>query len=236
MTKEKIPVAVRNGVWHKYIGGLYYSECFCCNFEPITKANYECGHVVSEKNGGKVHLDNLRPICSACNKSIGIRNMEHFMEQYGFEKNENWYGIDKKKISNNHISTDSQQNPEGIKPESIKKKNSNLSIENIYTNKINICKHKYVNGSKKGTSCKKPCRGNRCYLHKKTNKERKKEYYREKKKEIISILNKNVCKHQFIQGSKKGTCCNKSCRGDRCKDHKKKRIERKKEYYKEKNI
>jgi hypothetical protein len=49
---------------------------------------------VSEKHGGKVHLDNLRPICSACNKSIGAKNMEKFMEQYGFVESKNWHGID----------------------------------------------------------------------------------------------------------------------------------------------
>jgi hypothetical protein len=90
--KEKIPATIRNAVWCKYIGESNYSKCFCCNYEPITKSNYECGHVISEKNGGNVHLNNLRPICSLCNKSMGTKNMEKFMETYGFEKNEKWYG------------------------------------------------------------------------------------------------------------------------------------------------
>ena len=88
--KEKIPCAVRNSVWSLYIGQQYSGLCSCCNFEPITKTNFECGHVLSEKNAGKVNLLNLRPICSACNKSVGTRNMESFMEQYGFVKNKNW--------------------------------------------------------------------------------------------------------------------------------------------------
>ena len=88
--KEKIPCAVRNSVWSLYIGPNYSGLCCCCNFEPITKTNFECGHILSEKNGGKVHLLNLRPICSACNKSVGTKNMESFMEQYGFVKNKNW--------------------------------------------------------------------------------------------------------------------------------------------------
>lgn len=90
--KEKIPLAIRNATWSKYIGASYNSLCFCCNFEPITKVNYECGHIISEKHGGKVHLNNLRPICSACNKSVGTKNMEKFMEEFGLEKNKNWYG------------------------------------------------------------------------------------------------------------------------------------------------
>lgn len=109
LKKEKIPMAVRNAVWSMYIGESYNAKCFCCNFEPITKVNYECGHIVSEKNGGKIHLTNLRPICSACNKSIGTKNMEIFMEQYGFTKNKNWYGIESSK---NSIINNSETNRE----------------------------------------------------------------------------------------------------------------------------
>lgn len=92
--KEKIPMAVRHAVWSKYIGNHYHSKCFCCNSEIITKANYECGHIISEKNGGKVDIHNLRPICSSCNKSVGSRNMDEFMQRYGLDKCSNWYGID----------------------------------------------------------------------------------------------------------------------------------------------
>ena len=44
--------------------------------------SFECGHVVSEKNGGKPTIDNLRPICSFCNKSVGTMNMEEFKKKY----------------------------------------------------------------------------------------------------------------------------------------------------------
>lgn len=121
--KEKIPVAVRNSVWSLYIGSQYNSMCLCCNFEPITKSNFECGHIVSEKNGGKVHLLNLRPICSACNKSIGTRNMEKFMKQYGFVKNKNWDGI-------NNI----QNEKKNISDESIISDKNNISNESIISN------------------------------------------------------------------------------------------------------
>ena len=94
MPKEKIPAAVRSAVWLKYIGEKYNAICFCCNSEPLTRVNYECGHILSEKHGGKVHINNLRPICSACNKSVGAKNMEEFMEKYGLVKNKNWDGID----------------------------------------------------------------------------------------------------------------------------------------------
>lgn len=44
------------------------------------------------------------------------------------------------------------------------------------------CRYKYVQGPNKGIMCKKPCRdGDRCKMHKKTNIDRRKEYYKETK-------------------------------------------------------
>ena len=83
--KERIPAAVRNTVWLKYIDDKNNANCFCCKLETITNANWHCGHIVSEKNGGKVHIDNLRPICAGCNCSMGKTNMFEFMEKYGFD-------------------------------------------------------------------------------------------------------------------------------------------------------
>lgn len=82
--KEFIPKSVRVAVWNRYIGNDKASGlCFAgCN-TPIFQSNFECGHVISEKNGGQVHLDNLRPICGTCNKSMGTINMEKYMEKYG---------------------------------------------------------------------------------------------------------------------------------------------------------
>ena len=54
---------------------------------PKKKLNtYECGHVHAEKNGGSNTLNNLRPICSGCNRSMGIKNMELFIKECGFDK------------------------------------------------------------------------------------------------------------------------------------------------------
>ena len=80
--KEKIPATIRNQVWSKY-NNIKDPKCWCCKTEPITRNNFECGHVISEYNKGTVHLDNLRPICSLCNKSMGTKNMIEFMEKYG---------------------------------------------------------------------------------------------------------------------------------------------------------
>lgn len=88
MKKQKIPSTVRNTVWNNYIGtkkGL--GMCFCCKKEHITKGNFQCGHVISEKDGGKCTIENLRPICGLCNTSMGTTNMNDFIEKHGFHQN-----------------------------------------------------------------------------------------------------------------------------------------------------
>lgn len=90
MHKEKIPQAVRVAVWNKYIGRDRYSnECYIGCGNLIQQNNFECGYIISEKKGGKITMQNLRPICNICNKSIGTKNMMDFIEKYGFISNEN---------------------------------------------------------------------------------------------------------------------------------------------------
>ena len=89
--KEKIPSAVRKIVWNTYIGkDNSTGKCLCCNSEDISITNFECGHIKSEKNGGEVNIENLRPICGNCNKSIGRNNMDEFMNKYKIKIPSNW--------------------------------------------------------------------------------------------------------------------------------------------------
>ncbi len=93
-TKSKIPATLRNSVWNSYIGKKNKEGmCFCCNSEQISSGNFECGHIVAESEGGEINIQNLRPICSLCNKSMGGKNMEDFMKKCGYQKNQNWDGI-----------------------------------------------------------------------------------------------------------------------------------------------
>ena len=75
MSKEKIPKAIRNAVWNHNIGNSKEGECYTGCGEKISINNFACGHVISEKKGGKVILDNLKPICVACNSSMGTMKM-----------------------------------------------------------------------------------------------------------------------------------------------------------------
>jgi hypothetical protein len=80
--KKTIPKTIKNKVWDKYIGkekGI--GDCYVCSGE-IDSKNFECGHIVAESKGGKQTLENLRAICSCCNKSIGTMNMDVFKLEY----------------------------------------------------------------------------------------------------------------------------------------------------------
>ena len=88
--KETIPKAVRIKVWSAYIGAdEAKGKCFCCRDKVIDQQDFQCGHIQSEHNGGKVNVHNLRPICGTCNQSMGTKNMFEFMEQYGFDTEHN---------------------------------------------------------------------------------------------------------------------------------------------------
>jgi 5-methylcytosine-specific restriction endonuclease McrA len=41
--------------------------------------NFVVGHIVSIKNGGETSLENLLPICTLCNSSMGTMNMDDFI-------------------------------------------------------------------------------------------------------------------------------------------------------------
>jgi hypothetical protein len=82
--KQSIPKNVRIIVWNHYIGeDIIKHKCLCCKKVTISNTNFEVGHVLSEKNGGTHEINNLRPICFACNHSMGAENMIDFVVKFG---------------------------------------------------------------------------------------------------------------------------------------------------------
>ncbi len=69
--KTKIPKALREQVWLKYNKRVYDSKCYVwwCN-NKINVYDFEVGHNIPESKGGPTTIENLRPICSRCNKSM----------------------------------------------------------------------------------------------------------------------------------------------------------------------
>lgn len=56
-------------------------KCYCCD-SCIQLEAFEIGHVKSLADGGSNDTSNLRPICIACNRSMGKRHMKDFMTEY----------------------------------------------------------------------------------------------------------------------------------------------------------
>jgi hypothetical protein len=82
--KKNIPVALKRKVWAKWIGEeIGKTKCLCCKLTEITQLNFSCGHVVAEANGGTLTIENLRPICTSCNSSMGTQNFNDFINTYG---------------------------------------------------------------------------------------------------------------------------------------------------------
>lgn len=83
--KKQIPPLLKIKVWNKYIGDeIGKTKCLCCKLQNIYQASFSCGHIISEFNGGEIKLDNLKPICTSCNSSMGTRNMDEYIKEFGF--------------------------------------------------------------------------------------------------------------------------------------------------------
>ena len=74
--KQSIGAILRREVWRKEFGiKVGEAECpyiICRN--KINTFDFECGHIISERNGGNTDINNLRPICKQCNCSMGSKN------------------------------------------------------------------------------------------------------------------------------------------------------------------
>lgn len=70
--KKKIPASLRQTVWITYNGEVFRAKChvsWCRN--TITPFTFEVGHNKPESRGGMTTIENLLPICSSCNRSMG---------------------------------------------------------------------------------------------------------------------------------------------------------------------
>lgn len=86
--RKTIPKTIRNQVWRRYCGNSLDSKCFCCH-QDIKYETWEAGHVIPASKGGPDTIENLRPICISCNRSMGNIHMKEFMKNYslpGYKK------------------------------------------------------------------------------------------------------------------------------------------------------
>jgi hypothetical protein len=80
--KTIIPTRIRQSVWIKFVGDKLTSLCYCCGINAISSFNFEAGHIVARSKQGSNTIDNLRPICCSCNKSMHNMNMIDFAKLY----------------------------------------------------------------------------------------------------------------------------------------------------------
>jgi 5-methylcytosine-specific restriction endonuclease McrA len=81
--KATIPKKIREDAWNTHVGMNKKSAlCICCRTSEIDVFNFHAGHVKSEANGGVVNVDNIRPVCSSCNQSMGTQNMDEYVRTY----------------------------------------------------------------------------------------------------------------------------------------------------------
>ena len=72
--KERIPVALREAVWIHRQGRIFQGKCLTTWYPNIiTVFEFQCGHDIPESKGGPLTLENLYPLCSRCNLSMGDR-------------------------------------------------------------------------------------------------------------------------------------------------------------------
>lgn len=79
--KKNITPKTRLLVWTNYYSHndldsspCPFSKYGCENKINRGKNGFHCGHIVSEFNGGKTIIENLRPVCFNCNSNMGTTN------------------------------------------------------------------------------------------------------------------------------------------------------------------
>lgn len=81
-TKRKsFPKSLRHSLWRETFQDSMNGYCFVCSCS-VNIENFHAGHIISVKNGGTDNKDNLRVVCSLCNLSMGIRDLDEFKNKY----------------------------------------------------------------------------------------------------------------------------------------------------------
>jgi 5-methylcytosine-specific restriction endonuclease McrA len=87
--KKKIPKALREAVWIKYAGTNVMSKKCATHWCPniITAFDFQTGHNIPESKGGPTTIDNLVPLCSRCNQSMGNQyTIDQWNTKFGTKK------------------------------------------------------------------------------------------------------------------------------------------------------
>jgi len=122
--KKPIPQAIRIQVWNTYIGEKARTgSCMALCKKTIDITDFECGHVQAEAKGGATTIENLRPICHSCNRSMSTMNLNEWIAKHG--------------LDDDFVMINKTEKLE-LKPEKIEIKKCTLDCKNIVY-KADIC-------------------------------------------------------------------------------------------------
>ena len=83
-----------------FLNYIYDNENYDRINNSINSKTFTGGHIISEKNGGFITVDNILPICNSCNSSMGSTNMDIYIQKYYKENYNNfikkYYNYNKK--------------------------------------------------------------------------------------------------------------------------------------------
>lgn len=80
-SKNPLPRQVRMRLWKIHHGLLAEGPCYVCQ-STISILDFQAGHVIAQSNGGSNTVENLRPICQACNLKMATQNLEDFKMEF----------------------------------------------------------------------------------------------------------------------------------------------------------
>lgn len=93
--KRTIPKAVREQLWLRDMGKAFQGKCktsWCKN--TISIFDFQCGHNIPESKGGPTTLENLVPICSRCNTSMGSQyTFDEWSRKHSYTKKTIWQKV-----------------------------------------------------------------------------------------------------------------------------------------------
>lgn len=85
MSTKQIPQKIRQEVWESQFNDNPNGQCYCCGISIELNRSWDCGHIKSRCHGGPTILENLRPICCACNREMNAQHMFEYIIKYNLQ-------------------------------------------------------------------------------------------------------------------------------------------------------
>ena len=76
--RTKLSKRVQTIVWENTFGKEYEGDCPCCDKNTIDVNTRHISHKKAIANGGSDNIENLIPLCSSCNLSMGTKDYHLF--------------------------------------------------------------------------------------------------------------------------------------------------------------